>query len=172
MSSPNPAPLSSLIEEYWERYRRPCLLGETNIRGYASDRASWLRYTLEQCERARAAGVPLDGYCWFPFVDSCDWNSLLARAAGSVDPVGVYWLDERLERRPSSMSAAYTLAARGAPAAELPAYRFQPPVSEWLRGWMPHMRHWDWQDPPADEIVANPPHYEDRIELRVTEAGP
>jgi len=151
--SPDPGPLSDLIGEYWQRYRLPCALGETNIRGFASDRASWLKYTLEQCEVAQAAGVPMDGYCWFPFVDSCDWDSLLVRNAGHVDPVGVYWLDERLDRRPSSMSAAYAMAAGGAPAAALPAYRFQPPVSASLAGWLPQMAHWDWHDPPAAELA-------------------
>ncbi|MGH9266062.1 MAG: family 1 glycosylhydrolase, partial [Acidimicrobiales bacterium] len=46
-SSPDPGSLADLIGEYWERYRLPCALGETNIRGFASDRASWLKYTLE-----------------------------------------------------------------------------------------------------------------------------
>lgn len=146
-SSPDPGSLADLIVEYWERYRLPCALGETNIRGYASDRASWLKYTLEQCEVARDRGVPVDGYCWFPFVDSCDWDSLLRRRDGHIDPVGVYWLDGALDRRPSSMSAAYTRAAHGAPAADLPAYRFQPPVDGWLAGWRPQMAHWDWQGP-------------------------
>ncbi|MEO5678741.1 MAG: family 1 glycosylhydrolase [Acidimicrobiales bacterium] len=150
--SPEPGSLSWLIGEYWDRYGLPIALTETNVRGYASDRASWLRYTLEQCEVARDAGIPIVGYCWFPFVDSCDWDSLLTRHAGHVDPVGVYWLDERLDRRPSSMSAAYALAARGTPAAQLPAYRFQPPVSEQLRGWLPQMAHWPWQDPPPAEV--------------------
>lgn len=150
-SSPRPVPLVELIIEYWGRYRLPCMLGETNIRGYASDRASWLKYTFEQCDRARDAGVPFEGYCWFPFVDSADWGSLLARADGIVDPVGVYWLDECYDRRPSSMSNAYRLAASGAPVSTLPAYRFRPPVSGWIKGWLPHMDHWDWQDPPPDE---------------------
>jgi len=150
--SPRPAPLAELIVEYWDRYRLPCMLGETNIRGYASDRASWLKYTLEQCEHARDAGVPLEGYCWFPFVDSTDWASLLARAEGIVDPVGVYWLDERYDRRPSSMSNSYRLAATGATSSSLPAYRFRPPVSEWLAGWSSQMEHWDWQDPPPGEL--------------------
>ena len=70
---------------------------------------------------AAGAGVPLEGYCWFPFVDSCDWDSLLARADSHVDPVGVYWLDADRERRPSAMASSYALAARGAPAAELAA---------------------------------------------------
>lgn len=151
--SPQPVALASLMAEYWERYRRPVLLGETNIRGFAPDRASWLKHTLEQCERAAAAGVPVEGYCWFPFVDSCDWDSTLTRAAGHLDPVGVYWLDAALDRHASSMSAAYSMAARGHPAADLPAYRFQPPVNTQLRGWLPHMSHWQWQDPPANEVT-------------------
>lgn len=151
--APDPLPLSELMVEYWRRYDLPCALGETNIRGFAPDRASWLKYTLEQCERAATLGVPVDGYCWFPFVDSCDWDSVLVRCDGHVDPVGVYWLDDRLDRRPSSMSDAYGRAARGAQAADLPAYRFQPPVDRWLAGWLPHMSHWDWQDPPAREVI-------------------
>ncbi|MFN2506749.1 MAG: family 1 glycosylhydrolase [Acidimicrobiales bacterium] len=151
-TSPNPAPLADVIEEYWKRYQVPCMLGETNIRGFASDRASWLKYTLEQCERARARGVPLEGYCWFPFIDSCDWDSLLFRADGHVDPVGVYWLDEELRRRPSSMSASFRQAVAGEPAAGLPAFTFQPPVSDWMQGWLPHMSHWEWQEPPEAEV--------------------
>jgi len=151
-SSPHPPPLADLIATYWRRYGLPCALTETNIRGYAPDRASWLKYTLEQCELARDAGVPVAGYCWFPFVDSCDWDSLLSRSDGHLDPVGVYWLDEGLKRHPSSMSSAYRAAATGTPAAALPAYWFQPPVSEWLRGWMPQMAHWEWVDPPAIEV--------------------
>jgi beta-glucosidase/6-phospho-beta-glucosidase/beta-galactosidase len=150
--SPRPDPLSSLIQEYADRYGLPCALTETNIRGFASDRASWLKYTLEQCEQARAAGVALESYCWFPFVDSCDWDSLLTRAACSLDPVGVFWLDEHLQPRRSSMSESYVHAANGTPAADLPAYRFQPPVSQWLEGWLPQMSHWTWQDPRPAEL--------------------
>ncbi len=170
-SSPDPGSLADLIGEYWDRYRLPCAIGETNLRGFAPDRASWLKYTLEQCEVARSRGVPVDGYCWFPFVDSCDWDSVLVRSEGNVDPVGVYWLDERLERRPSSMSAAYARAARGAPAADLPAYRFQPPVAGWLAGWLPQMAHWDWQDPPAAEVVVQA-RADDRMQRRIREKGP
>jgi beta-glucosidase/6-phospho-beta-glucosidase/beta-galactosidase len=170
-ASPDPGSLADLIEEYWDRYRLPCALGETNIRGFASDRVSWLKYTLEQCEIAQSRGVPMDGYCWFPFVDSADWNSLLVRSEGNVDPVGVYWLDERLDRRPSSMSKAYAAAARGVPAAELPAYRFQPPVAGWLAGWLPQMAHWDWQDPPAHEVAIQE-RADPVIERRIRRKGP
>jgi hypothetical protein len=149
--SPRPAGLAVLAGEYWSRYQIPMILGETNIRGYGPDRASWLKFTLEQCEQVQRAGLPLDAYCWFPFVDSIDWDSLLARADRHIDPVGVYWLDARLERHASSMAASYRQAVAGAPSAQLPAYRFSSPVNQRLIGFLPLMSHWDWQDPPAEE---------------------
>jgi beta-glucosidase/6-phospho-beta-glucosidase/beta-galactosidase len=165
-----PIPLAEQIVEYWDRYGLPCMLSETNIRGFASDRATWLKYTLEQCELARAAGVPMEGYCWFPFVDSADWDSLLFRCEGNIDPVGVHWLDRRLDRRASSMSRSYCLAAAGVPAAELPAYRLQEPVATWLRGYLSHTPHWTWQPPPAAEVCSNTTPPDARMELRIVDA--
>ena len=164
---PNPAPLADVIVEYAERYGLPVMLGETNIRGFASDRASWLKYTLEQCEHAADRGVDVRGYCWFPFIDSADWGSLLHECEGAIDPVGVFWLDEEKDRRPSSMSVSYMLAAGGTPAAELPAYRFRPPVSNWLQGWIPQMSHWQWRLPPRAEACSNAQDADARIELRI-----
>ena len=157
--SPTPVGLAALAQEYSLRYRLPMMLSETNIRGYASDRVSWMKYTVEQCELARAAGVPLDAYCWFPFVDSCDWDTLLARADGSIDPVGVYWLDSQAGRNPSSMSIAYARLAAGEPSATLPAYTFMSPVREQISGFLPQMAHWVWEAPPAVEV---PSSLEDR----------
>lgn len=168
---PAPPPLCELITEYWDRYRLPVSLSETNIRGFASDRASWLKYTLEQTEAARDRGVDVRGYCWFPFIDSADWASLLQECVGAIDPVGVVWLDENLDRRPSSMSFAYSLAASGTPAAELPAYRFRTPVAHWLEGWLPHMSHWDWRRPPARELCSSTHRPDDRIQLRSNHGG-
>ncbi len=151
--SERPVGLAALIGEYAARYPGlPLILSETNIRGTPSDRATWLKHTLEQCERARRGGASLDAYCWFPFVDSLDWNSLLARADRCIDPVGVLWLDADLERRTSSMSRAFTRAARGATSAQLPAYRFSPPVARWVSALLPLMDHYDWRGSPAEEV--------------------
>ncbi len=65
----------------------------------------------------------------------------------------MFWLDEDLNRRPSSMSASFRIAAGGAASSDLPAYELQPPVSTWLAGWLPHMAHWQWQPPPPNEIT-------------------
>ncbi len=150
--SRTPQGLAALAAQYHEHYRLPMALTETNIRGFAPDRVTWLKYTLEQYERAVAAGIPLHGYCWFPFIDSVDWDSLLANAAGHVDPVGVYWLNEDLERNTSSMSTWFQRAAAGCPSSEIPAFRFQPPIDRWLQGFIPQLDHWDWQDPPSEEV--------------------
>src|SRR4051794_16948919 len=152
---PAPVPLADLVTEYWDRYGIPLVLGETNIRGFASDRATWLKYTLEQCEMARLRGADLRGYCWYPFIDSADWSSLLVECVGAIDPVGVFWLDEHLDRRPSCMSVSYTLAASGNPAADLPAYRLRRPVGDWIEGWLPQMSHWEWRRPPVGELCSN-----------------
>jgi beta-glucosidase/6-phospho-beta-glucosidase/beta-galactosidase len=164
-TSPEPGRLDDLICEYHARYALPVVLGETNIRGHASDRASWFKYTLEQCENAAARGVPVEGYCWFPFIDSCDWASLLRRADRCIDPVGVFWLDESLERHESSMSRTFAMAAQGTPARNLPAYRFRRPVRDWVAGYLPQMEHWDWQEPPDEPECTNAPHVGEVIEL-------
>ncbi|MDQ4143941.1 MAG: family 1 glycosylhydrolase [Actinomycetota bacterium] len=150
--SPQPLGLAALAATYHERYDIPLILSETNIRGYAPDRVSWLKHTLEQVETARAAGIPLNAFCWFPFIDSVDWDSLLARADRHVDPVGVYWLDENLDRRASTMSEVFASVVGGASSSELPAFRFQPPIDTWLRGFSSFMDDWEWQDPPAEEV--------------------
>ncbi|MFN2463308.1 MAG: family 1 glycosylhydrolase [Candidatus Dormibacteria bacterium] len=162
-TSPVPGRLDDLIVEYWERYRLPCMLGETNIRGYPSDRASWFKYTLEQCENARGRGVPMEGYCWFPFIDSCDWNSLLRRADRAIDPVGVLWLGNDLERHESTMSHSFRLAARGTCARDLPAYRFRRPVADWVAGYAEQMAHWNWLDPPGEPVCTNAPAPDDWV---------
>ena len=170
--TPQPPPLASVITEYADRYQVPVALTETNLRGFPSDRVTWLRYVLEQCEQVVAAGVPFDGLCWFPFVDSCDWDSLLFRCEGNVDPVGVVSLGPEGQRHPTIMTAAYSAAAHGAPSSDLPAFRFQDPVAGWLAGYQEQMTHWPWEDPPrsAPELEAKPG--DDRYEpLRIREAS-
>jgi glycosyltransferase involved in cell wall biosynthesis/beta-glucosidase/6-phospho-beta-glucosidase/beta-galactosidase len=153
--SPQPIGLAAVAEHYWTRYALPLMLTETNIRGLPSDRTSWLRYTLEQYELALSRGVPLHGYCWFPQVDSADWDSLLARCAGRADPVGVHSLRPDGTRARTSFTDAWEAAARGMPVADLPAVRFQPPCDAQLAGVLPSLGHWPWRDPsPAEAVPA------------------
>jgi beta-glucosidase/6-phospho-beta-glucosidase/beta-galactosidase/glycosyltransferase involved in cell wall biosynthesis len=151
--SPQPIGLAGIIQQYAQRYDLPLMLTETNIRGLPSDRATWLRYTLEQYELALARGFPLHGYGWFPHVDSADWDSLLARCAGRVDPVGVYSRRPDGTRIRTLFTEAWEAAAAGLPVAELPALRPQPPCDEQLTGIVASLGHWPWRDPSPDETV-------------------
>jgi beta-glucosidase/6-phospho-beta-glucosidase/beta-galactosidase len=151
--SPCPVGLAAVAEHYAGRYGLPMLLSETNVRGTPGDRISWLRYTLEQYELALSRGVPLHGYCWFPHVDSADWDSLLARCAGRADPVGVLSLGADGGRETTEFTRVWGRAAAGAPVEELPALRFQPPCDDLLSGLMPQLSHWPWQDPAHEQTV-------------------
>lgn len=152
---PSQAPrgFAAIAREYWARYRRPLMLTETNIRGFVSDRITWLRYMVGQCEELADGGVPFEGFCWFPFIDSTDWDTLLNLPRGRIDPVGLYWLEEgTLARRDSELVRLYRGLARGAlRAADLPAYRFLPPVTRQLAGFHRHWAAWPWREPnPVD----------------------
>jgi beta-glucosidase/6-phospho-beta-glucosidase/beta-galactosidase len=149
--SGEPRGFAAVARDYIDRYGLPVMLSETNVRGYVFDRISWLKYIVEQCEQLVADGVDFRGLCWFPFIDSTDWDSLLQHARGHVDPVGIYWLDGKREARyPSLLSRYFGQLARGElRAADLPAYEFQPPLDEQLRGFLPQMAHWEWQVPLA-----------------------
>lgn len=162
--SPHPVGFAAVARQYSERYGLPMLLSETNVRGTPADRVSWLRYMLQQYREAVADGVPLDGFCWFPTVDSCDWDSLLARPAGRPDPVGVLSLGPGGERVRTLFTEAWEAAAAGAPPEELPAYRFQAPCSTELAGFTAGLASWPWQEPPDTPsagpilVPAGPPH--------------
>lgn len=150
--------------EYAERYRLPVMLSETNIRGYVTDRISWLKFMVEQCEQiewsVNAMGLTFEGFCWYPFIDSTDWCSLVRQANGNIDPQGIYWLERgTLRRNASELSEIYTALARGQiTALDIPAYRFQEPLDHQLRGLLPKMEHWDWRSPAMDEPFAIPVH--------------
>jgi beta-glucosidase/6-phospho-beta-glucosidase/beta-galactosidase len=152
--SPHPSGFAAIAGHYADRYDKPVFLAETNIRGLASDRTSWLRYMLEQCEVAASQGTPIQGFCWFPFVDSTDWDSLLARPAGRTDPVGVYGRDDTGGRLRTSFTSAWDAVATGVAVEAIPAYRFQSPCREQLAGFLPQMQHWPWQDPPAPDRIS------------------
>jgi hypothetical protein len=146
--SSSPRGFADVAGDYVERYGLPVMLAETNIKGFVSDRLSWMKHMLEEC-RKLAARTDFRGFCWFPFVDSTDWCSLVCRAEGKVDPVGIYWLDDdRWKRHASELSDCFGRLARGEMTIdELPAYRFQPPWDESLQGFLGFMDHWDWEEP-------------------------
>jgi beta-glucosidase/6-phospho-beta-glucosidase/beta-galactosidase len=146
--STSPRGFAEVAGDYVERYGLPVMLSETNLRGFVSDRQSWMKHMLEESEKL-AARADFRGFCWFPLVDSTDWDSLVCEAQDKVDPVGVYWLDsERWTRHGSELSECFGRLARGEmTAGEVPAYLFQSPWDGNLAGYLPFMEHWHWQEP-------------------------
>jgi len=66
-------PVSELIWESWDKYRRPCIVAETS--GIAGGRPDWLNDMMCEALVAVRRGVDLHGICLFPAVDMTDWHS-------------------------------------------------------------------------------------------------
>jgi beta-glucosidase/6-phospho-beta-glucosidase/beta-galactosidase len=139
--------------EYVDRYPFPVMLTETNVRGRVEDRITWLKYMVGECEALvpdlRARGLSFEGFCWYPYIDSTDWDSLVRQPRRAIDPQGIYYLCDQFERRPSELSHLYARLARGEiGSAELPAYRFEEPVLVGRRvgKYLPFMEGWDWRE--------------------------
>lgn len=65
-------PLSRLLREVYERYRRPFLIAETSH--FGAGREPWLAYITQEVRGALALGTPIDGICLYPAVDRHDWD--------------------------------------------------------------------------------------------------
>jgi hypothetical protein len=152
----NPVGFAAVAKTYAERYRVPVMLSETNLRGTVLDRLTWLKFMQEQCE-ILASAVDFRGFCWYPSIDSTDWCHLCRKATGSVDPQGIWSLDdERWHRRPSELSFNYVQLAKGlSSAADLPAYAFSSEVAPHLAAFEKLMDHWTgWRDQDCREEAA------------------
>jgi hypothetical protein len=72
VSDPQYRPLSDLLREVYDRYRRPIFIAET---GTESDsRAGWLGYIGQEVCDAITLGVPIEGMCLYPIVDFPGWG--------------------------------------------------------------------------------------------------
>jgi beta-glucosidase/6-phospho-beta-glucosidase/beta-galactosidase len=64
--------VSTMIQETFERYRRPIFVAETGIEDDA--RPAWFRYMCGEVFAALAAGVPVEGICLYPIVNHPGWE--------------------------------------------------------------------------------------------------
>jgi hypothetical protein len=115
---------------------------------------------VEQCEILENAlvprNIPFRGFCWYPFIDSTDWCSLVTKANCNVDPQGIFWLDcDSKKRNASELSEIFEALARGQiTSKDIPAYRFESELDKMLENFLPMMDHWEWIEPvnPARHI--------------------
>ena len=69
---PRWVPFHRLLEEVYDRYRRPTFVAETSHVG--SGRAEWLRELTDEVVQAITRGVPIEGICLYPIVDRFEWE--------------------------------------------------------------------------------------------------
>ena len=68
---PRYKPFSSILQEVWQRYRRPMIISETGAEGDL--RAPWLRYVCDEASVALQSGVELHGITLYPIVNHPGW---------------------------------------------------------------------------------------------------
>lgn len=66
--------LERLLQTYHDRYRCPVFVTETAARGHVALRARWLDQSVAAVRSARAAGVPVVGYTWWPLFALVAWE--------------------------------------------------------------------------------------------------
>jgi beta-glucosidase/6-phospho-beta-glucosidase/beta-galactosidase len=69
---PSYRPLSSILAEIHDRYRRPMFIAETGTEG--DERPLWLSYVANEVRSAIKQGVPVEGICLYPIVSFPGWD--------------------------------------------------------------------------------------------------
>ena len=73
LEDPRRQPLHRLLQEVYERYRTPLLIGETSHVGVG--RGQWIREIGAEVDLAQRLGIPIEGICLYPIIDRTDWDN-------------------------------------------------------------------------------------------------
>jgi beta-glucosidase/6-phospho-beta-glucosidase/beta-galactosidase len=65
--------LADVLRRCYAHVGRPLMVTETSANEDIAGRAAWMDETLEAVRTARAEGVPVIGYTWFPLITMVDW---------------------------------------------------------------------------------------------------
>jgi beta-glucosidase/6-phospho-beta-glucosidase/beta-galactosidase len=80
--------LGDLLHVWSARYGRPLMVTETSEAGTPARRLRWLDESVAAVRGARAAGVDVRGYTWFPMLTHVRWDWRRGRR-----PTNAYWVD-------------------------------------------------------------------------------
>jgi hypothetical protein len=136
--------VAQLAALYWQRYGRPVMITETAARGSVARRHRWLDDSVAAVRRARAGGIPVIGYTWWPMFALVAWAYRQGtRPVGAyLEQMGLWDLradgDGNLLRMRTPLVDAYrALVARGAeavgpvaPANDRTGWRMHPAASD------------------------------------------
>lgn len=103
--SENRQGFAKVASDYIDRYCTPVMLSETNWFGTSAERAAWLQHMQAEYRKLAGRGYELRGFCWFPFINSTDFQHMLLENRNDIDPVGIYDLGEgdRWDRIPTEL---------------------------------------------------------------------
>jgi hypothetical protein len=73
-NDPRWSPLSKLLTDAYDRYKRPVVLTETSHPG--EDRPLWINFIAQECNKVLSLDIPLFGICLYPIIDRPDWDNL------------------------------------------------------------------------------------------------
>ncbi|AOD16104.1 beta-glucosidase [Xanthomonas fragariae] len=72
-SSADHRPFSTIMQEFWQRYRRPMFVAETGAE--ADQRGPWLEHVGSEVALALQQGVAMEGICLYPVLDYPGWEN-------------------------------------------------------------------------------------------------
>ncbi len=84
----------TIARQYWERYRKPMMLTETNTL-VAEEAPEWLWKTWHNIACLRAEGAPVIGFTWYSLQDQVDWDIQLREIKGNVNANGLFTLERK-----------------------------------------------------------------------------
>ena len=71
-TDPRYRPFNQILQEVWQRYRRPMFVSETGTEGDA--RTEWFTYICDEVATAINLGVPVEGICLYPILNHPGWE--------------------------------------------------------------------------------------------------
>jgi beta-glucosidase/6-phospho-beta-glucosidase/beta-galactosidase len=90
-----PAGLYVIAREYYDRYRLPMMITETNWAGPPEARMRWLDLVVDEVRKLREHGFPMVGLTWWGAYDHLDWGYALRLPTGQIHHVGLWELERR-----------------------------------------------------------------------------
>jgi hypothetical protein len=73
-NDPRWTPLSKLLTDAYDRYKRPIVLTETSHP--REDRPKWVKFIAQECNKVLSLNIPFFGICLYPIIDRPDWDNL------------------------------------------------------------------------------------------------
>lgn len=88
---------ATVAREYFERYRKPMMLTETNTIGTQDiSRCEWLWTMWHNVETLRKEGMPVVGFTWYSLQDQADWDTMLVEQNLNMAEVGLVDMQRNL----------------------------------------------------------------------------